>query len=285
MGSQLAGGDLQAKQWIAEDHSRFVQVPFPDGFRVMETGFEHFETSLAAQGVLPEEVALVLMESYQGGGASFAPAPYVQALRAWCDRHGVLLCMDEVQAGFGRTGRFFAFEHYDIRPDLIACGKAISGSLPLSAVIGPAHLLDQYAPGSMTSTHGGHVVACAAGLAHLELLLGEDLVQRAASEGQAFGEQLRELARRHPFVGAVHGRGLVYGLHIVGADGRTPNAQRARSIVWGCYERGLLMFAPVGVGGATVKICPPLSTPTEALEEGIAVLYEALEAAALEEIS
>lgn len=281
MGSQLAGGDSAAKQWIAEDQRRFVQVPFPDGFRVPETGFEQFEASLAAQGVAPDQVALVLMESYQGGGASFAPVPYVQALRTWCDKHNVLLCMDEVQAGFGRTGRFFAFEHYGIRPDLIACGKAISGSLPLSAVIGPADLLDQYPPGSMTSTHGGHVVACAAALAHLDLLLKDNLVERAATEGHVFGEQLRELAELHPFVGAVHGQGLVYGLHIVGPDGRSPDPARARAIVWGCYERGLLMFAPVGVGGATVKICPPLSTPTEALEEGIAVLYEALEAAAM----
>lgn len=281
MGSQLAGGDPAAKQWIAEDQSRFVQVPFPDGFRVTETGFEQFEASLAAQGVAPEQVALVLMESYQGGGASFAPVPYVQALRAWCDQHDVLLCMDEVQAGFGRTGRFFAFEHYGIRPDLIACGKAISGSLPLSAVIGPADLLDQYPPGSMTSTHGGHVVACAAALAHLDLLLKDNLVERAATEGHVFSEQLRELAKLHPCVGAVHGQGLVYGLHIVGPDGQSPDPARARAIVWGCYERGLLMFAPVGVGGATVKICPPLSTPTEALDEGISVLHEALEVAAM----
>lgn len=281
MGAQLAGGDPVAKQWIAEDQRHFVQVPFPDGFRVTETGFETFEQSLAAQGVAPEQVALVLMESYQGGGASFAPVPYVRALSAWCDQHDVLLCMDEVQAGFGRTGRFFAFEHYGIRPDLIACGKAISGSLPLSAVIGPADLLDQYPPGSMTSTHGGHVVACAAALAHLDLLVKDNLVERAATEGEVFGKRLRDLAEHHPFVGAVHGQGLVYGLHIVGPDGRTPDPARARAIVWGCYERGLLMFAPVGVGGATVKICPPLSTPTEALEEGVAVLYEALEAAAM----
>lgn len=283
MGSQLAGGDPAAKQWIAEDQSLFIQVPFPDGFRVAETGFETFETSLSAQGVDPSEIALVLMESYQGGGASFAPVPYVKELRAWCDQNQVLLCMDEVQAGFGRTGRLFAFEHYGISPDLIVCGKAISGSLPLSAVIGPAHLLDQYPPGSMTSTHGGHVVACAAALANLDFMISDGLVDRAATAGQIFGARLRELAEIYSFIGAVHGQGLVYGLHFVGADGLTPNPQLASAIVWGCYERGLLMFAPVGFGGATVKVCPPLSTPSEALEEGLSVLFEAVGAAALEE--
>lgn len=285
MGSQLAGGDPAAKHWIAEDQSRFIQVPFPDGFRVTETGFETFEASLSAQGVDPSEIALVLMESYQGGGASFAPASYVQDLRNWCDKHQVLLCMDEVQSGFGRTGRFFAFEHYGISPDLIVCGKAISGSLPLSAVVGPAYLLDQYPPGSMTSTHGGHVVACAAALAHLNLLIKENLVDRAASAGQFLEKRLRELAEMHSFIGAVHGQGLVYGMHIVDEESRMPDAKRARDIVWGCYERGLLMFAPVGVGGATVKICPPLSTPIEALEEGISVLFEAVGSAALEEMT
>lgn len=278
MGSQLAGGSPSAKQWIAEDQSHFVQVPFPDGFEVMETGFEQFEDCLASQGVPPELVALVLMESYQGGGASFAPVPYVQALRAWCDKHDVLLCMDEVQAGFGRTGRFFAFEHYEICPDLIVCGKAISGSLPLSAVIGRAELLDQYGPGSMTSTHGGHVVACAVALAHLDLILKDKFIERAAIVGETFFKRLCEMAEAYPFVGVVHGRGFVYGLHIVGPDGRSPDPARAQAIVWGCYERGLLMFAPVGVGGGTIKICPPLSTPAEAIDEGIAVLREVLEA-------
>ncbi len=277
MGAQLAGGDPSAKQWIAEDRRHFVQVPFPDGFRSTDTDFEQFEAQLTAQGVRPEQVALVLMESYQGGGASFAPEPYVKALRAWCDRHEVLLCMDEVQAGFGRTGRFFAFEHYGICPDLITCGKAISGSLPLSAVIGPAHLLDQYPPGSMTSTHGGNTPACAAALAHLDVLLKEDLIKRSATEGVSFGDALQALTERYPCIATVHGRGLVYGLHIVGSDGVSPDANLARAIVWGCYERGLLMFAPVGFGGATIKICPPLSTPTEALNEGLEVLTEVLE--------
>ena len=127
------------------------------------------------------------------------------------------------------------------------------------------------------------MVACAAALAHLDCVVKDGLVARAAAAGQIFGDRLRELAESYSFIGSVHGQGLVYGLHIVGSDGLTPNPQLARSIVWGCYERGLLMFAPVGFGGATVKICPPLSTPFEALEEGLSVLFEAVRAAAFEE--
>jgi 4-aminobutyrate aminotransferase-like enzyme len=221
-----------------------------------------------------------MMESYQGGGASFAPAPYVQALRRWCDRHGALLVFDEVQSGFGRTGKLFAFEHYGVKPDLVCLGKAISGSLPLAAVLGGAELLDLYGPGSMTSTHGGHSVSCAAALANLDVLIKGKYVERAASVGESLGVGLRAMARRYePFVGAVHGRGMVYGLHIVEPGSERPNGTVAFNIVRRCFESGLLMFAPVGLGAATVKISPPLLTPEEAIEEGLEVLERAFESA------
>jgi 4-aminobutyrate aminotransferase-like enzyme len=273
LGAQLAGGYPEAKSWIGNLDPAFVQVPFPDGFRCRDVDFALFERSLAQRGVAPDDVAAVMMESYQGGGASFAPPPYVQALRRWCDRHRALLVLDEVQSGFGRTGKFFAFEHYGVIPDLVCLGKAISGSLPLSAVLGRADILDLYGPGSMTSTHGGHSVSCAAALANLEVLIGGKLVERAASLSDCLEGGLRAIARRYePFVGAVHGKGMVYGLHIVEPGTERPNGAVACEIVRRCFESGLLMFAPVGLGAATVKISPPLITPEDAVEEGIAVL-------------
>jgi 4-aminobutyrate aminotransferase-like enzyme len=280
LGAQLAGGYPEAKSWIGNVDPAFVQVPFPDGFRCRDVDFGVFDRSLAEHGVGPADVAAVMMESYQGGGASFAPASYVQALRRWCDRHGALLVFDEVQSGFGRTGKLFAFEHYGVKPDLVCLGKAISGSLPLAAVLGGAELLDLYGPGSMTSTHGGHSVSCAAALANLDVLIKGKYVERAASVGESLGVGLRAIARRYePFVGAVHGRGMVYGLHIVEPGSERPNGTVAFNIVRRCFESGLLMFAPVGLGAATVKISPPLLTPEEAIEEGLEVLERAFESA------
>jgi 4-aminobutyrate aminotransferase-like enzyme len=276
LGAQLAGGYPEAKSWIGRLDPGFVQVPFPDGFRCKDIDFGLFEKSLAEHGIEPDEVAAVMMESYQGGGASFAPPAYVQALRRWCDVQRALLVFDEVQAGFGRTGKFFAFEHYGVDPDLICLGKGISGSLPLSGVLGRAEIMDLYGPGSMTSTHGGHCVACAAALANLDVLVEERCVERAAMAGEFLCSGLREIAQRYsPYVGAVHGKGMVYGLHIVQPGGDRPNGALAYDIVQRCFESGLLMFAPVGLGGATVKICPPLITTTEALAEGLDVLESA----------
>jgi 4-aminobutyrate aminotransferase-like enzyme len=278
LGAQLAGGYPEAKSWIGHLDPGFVQAPFPDGFRCRDVDFHLFEETLARHGVAPGDVAAVMMESYQGGGASFAPISYVQALRDWCDRNRALLVFDEVQSGFGRTGKLFAFEHYGVLPDLVCLGKAISGSLPLSAVLGRAEILDLYGPGSMTSTHGGHSVSCAAALANLDVLINGRCVERAASMGECLESGLRAIARRYAhWVGALHGKGMVYGLHLVEPGTEQPNGAVALDIVRRCFESGLLMFAPVGLGGATVKISPPLITPRDAIEEGLAVLEAAFE--------
>jgi 4-aminobutyrate aminotransferase-like enzyme len=280
LGAQSAGGYPEAKSWIGNLDPAFAQVPFPDGFRCRDVGFDRFERSLAEQEIEPGEVAAVIMESYQGGGASFAPRSYVQALRRWCNRNGALLVFDEVQAGFGRTGKLFAFEHYGVDPDLICLGKGISGSLPLSAVLGTAEVMDLYGPGAMTSTHGGHPLCCAAALANLEVLIKERCVERAASVGELLYSGLRDIAQRYfPVIGALHGRGMVYGLHIVEAGTERPDGELAFEIVRRCFENGLLMFSPVGLGSATVKICPPLVITREAVEEGLGVLESAFEEA------
>ena len=164
LGAQMAGGIPALKDWIVNLDRNIVQVPFPDGFRGPDTSFEGFLRALEAQGVKPEMVAGVMTETYQGGNASFAPPEYIQKLRAWCDQHQALLMFDEVQAGFGRTGKFWGFEHYGVVPDLICCGKGISSGLPISAVIGRPQIMDLYPPGSMTSTHTGNPVCCGRGV-------------------------------------------------------------------------------------------------------------------------
>jgi 4-aminobutyrate aminotransferase-like enzyme len=201
----------------------------------------------------------------------------MQELAAWCEQYDVLLTCDEVQAGFGRSGTFFAFEHYGVVPDLICCGKGISSSLPLSAVIGRPELLDQYGPSDLTNTHGGNPVCAAAALASLKKIRSEGLVARARATGEILHAGLAEIAARHAdVVGAVMGRGLVAGLHMVKPGGDQPDGELAFAVVEQAFRKGLLMFAPVGVGAATVKICPPLTIAPEEIRDGLGALADAL---------
>lgn len=277
LGAQMAGGIPSLKDWIVNQDPNLVQVPFPDGFRNPQTDFDGFLAALKERGIDGSRIAGVMTETYQGGDSSFAPPAYIQKLRAWCDEHDVLLIMDEVQAGFGRTGKYWGFEHYDVTPDLICCGKGISSGLPLSAVIGRNDVMDLYPPGSMTSTHTGNPVCSASAMASLEAIEKENMVANAAAMGDVMQPLLREIGKQFPeHIGAVHGKGLVASLHMVKPGTTEPDKPRAIDIIRRCVEKGLLLFASVGYGGASVKICPPLCITEEALREGVGVLKEAV---------
>jgi len=278
LGAQQAGGIPALKEWIGNLDPGFVQAPFPDGFRTPDISFAHFERCLHEQGVDPRNVAAVVIETYQGASAALAPTNYMHNLHDWCDRHQALLVLDEVQAGFGRTGTMWGFEHYGIVPDLALFGKGISSSLPLAAVAGRADLMDSQPIGTMTSTHTGNPVCCAAAMASIDLVVNEKLAANACKVGGILHQRLRELKSRFPQIGAVQGRGLVAGLSCVIPGSTTPAADLAWEVVRICFEKGVLMFAPVGFGGATVKISPPLVITEEAILESTAVLEEAFEA-------
>lgn len=273
LGSQLAGGIPSLKDWIINTDSGFVQAPFPDGYRTEDNTFTGFEKSLHAAGVRPQDVAGVMLETYQGGSAAFAPAEYMRALRDWCTTHQALLVCDEVQAGFGRTGTMWGFEHYRVVPDLALFGKGISSSLPISAVAGRPDVMDLPPEGAMTSTHSGNPVCCAAALASIDLAV--ELVQNAADVGALLHQRLQELQSQFPQIGTVAGKGLVAGVACVTPGTKNPDGDLAWQVVERCVERGLLMFSPVGFGGATVKIAPPLSITRAAVNDGVSVLTEA----------
>jgi 4-aminobutyrate aminotransferase/(S)-3-amino-2-methylpropionate transaminase len=278
MGAQLAGGMPKAKKWLGTCCAQFVQVPFPDGYKNPDTSFDLFLRSLAERGVGPDRIAGIMTESYQGVGPDFLPVEYAQKLEAYCRQHDIVLIMDEVQAGFGRTGKMFCFEHYGVTPDLIACGKGISSSLPLAAVIGRSDIMGLYPPGSMTSTHSASPLAVTAAIANLQVLVEEKLVERAARLGAWFIPELHRIQRKYPSVlGCCTGMGLVAGIQVVKPGTKTPDPDLATRINVACMHRGLLMFAPVGVGGECVKISPPLSIPEDALRESVAVLEEAVD--------
>lgn len=277
LGAQMAGGIPALKDWIVNLDPAIFQVPFPDGFRQRDINFSVFEEALKAQGVASENVAGVMSETYQGGSASFAPAEYMQQLRTWCDRHRALMIFDEVQAGFGRTGRWFGFEHYGVRPDIACLGKGITSGLPLAAVMAKPEIIDLFPPGSMTSTHTGNPVVAASALANLKLLRKERLVKNSARMGVVLHNELGRICRRFSSVcGALAGKGLVAGIQIVKAGSTEPDGDRAFDVVRRCIEKGLLLFSPVGAGGATIKIGPPLTIGKDALLEGVFVLEEAM---------
>jgi len=278
MGAQMIGGSPALKEWIVNLDPDMHTVPFPDGFRTPDTSFDLFLNTLEEKGVGPERIAGVITETYQGAGADFLPVEYAQALRAWCTEHGVILILDEVQAGFGRTGTWWGFEHYGIVPDIACCGKGIASGLPLGAVIGTDAVMGLYGPGEMTSTHSGNPICCAAALASIDIIEREGLVENARVVGDVLHAELKRC--QEPFsnhIGAMFGKGLVASMQLVKEPGSTePDPDLAHEVVGRCVEKGLLMFAPVGVGGASVKIAPPLCITADAVREGVAVLAEAM---------
>jgi 4-aminobutyrate aminotransferase/(S)-3-amino-2-methylpropionate transaminase len=280
LGSQQAGGMAGQKAWIVNEDPAILNVPFPDGYWQTDTSFDAFLKAIEARGLKPENIAGVMMETYQGVGPDFAPVEYVRKLADWCKTNGVVLVFDEVQAGFGRTGKFWAFEHYGVTPDLICCGKGISSSLPLSAVIGRTEIMDQFPPGSMTSTHTGNPVCVAAAMASLQKIVREKLTENAAALEPLLLAGLRKIQSKHPqVIGHVTARGLVAGMQTVKSGTKEPDHDLAHAIIERCMWKGLLLFAPVGAWGQTVKIAPPLTVPRDAMEEALAVLAEATDEA------
>jgi 4-aminobutyrate aminotransferase / (S)-3-amino-2-methylpropionate transaminase / 5-aminovalerate transaminase len=277
LGAQQMGGIAGGKAWIKNLDPEIVQVPFPDGFICEDTSFELFEKSLAALGAKGENVAGVISETYQGIGPNFMPKRYVQALRAWCDKNKALLCFDEVQSGFGRCGTMWGFELYDVVPDLFCIGKGFSSSLAISGVVGIDKVMDLYGPNEMTSTHSANPVSCAAALANIDIIQDEKLVENAARLGPVLKEKLgamkRELADD---IGFAPSEGLVGGILMVKKGTKEPNYDLAWNVINRCFQKGLLLFAPVGLGGGCVKLAPPLCITEEALVEGCDVIAEAI---------
>jgi 4-aminobutyrate aminotransferase-like enzyme len=278
MGAQLAGGNPHQKEWLGRSDDSFVQVPFPDGFKNEDTRFELFLETLEQGGIKASQVCGLITESFQGGGPDFFPIEYAKRMEEWCRENDIILIADEVQAGFGRTGRWFAYEGYGIAPDLIACGKGISSSLPLSAVIGRSDIMDMYPPGSMTSTHSGSPLPVAAALANIRELKRGSYIENARALEPILRKGLLEIQEKHPlYVGRVNAQGLVAGIQMVRPGTKIPDAAIALAVNEACFRKGLLMFSPVGIAGECIKIAPALDISREALEEGICTLRESVD--------
>ena len=268
---------------ILDPYSYRCPAGHPDPCPVC-TGAPHLEEILQYEG--PQNVAAVILETVVGtNGVIPPPDGYLQSIREVCDRHGILLICDEVMAGFGRTGKWFAVENWDVVPDIITLAKGInSGYVPLGAMVIREPIAewvrDKFFAGGLT--YSGHPLACAAAVASIEAFKEEGIVENAAELGGHFAEQLRALQEKHPAIGEVRGLGCFWGVELVtNRETREPFvpfnasgeafAPMAR-VMKAALERGLYLMTHWNV----IMVCPPLTITSDELEEGVAILDEAL---------
>lgn len=228
--------------------------------------------------VASEDVAAVIAEPVLGeGGFVVPPKDFFRLLIDICHRHGVLFIADEVQSGFGRTGRLFASEHYGIEPDLLVTAKSLGGGLPLAAVTGRAEIMDAPGPGGLGGTFAGNPLSCAAALAVLDIFESEDLLARANLLGLRFQQRAREWQQRWPIVGDIRGLGGMQAIELVKSPGqREPAADEAKQIVQYCYEHGLILLT-AGSYSNVIRLLVPLVITPEQTDEGMDVLESALQ--------
>jgi 4-aminobutyrate aminotransferase len=224
--------------------------------------------------VYPDDVACIVVEPIQGEGGFVVPtAEFMRELRSVADEIGALLILDEIQAGVGRTGTWFCFEHYGIVPDVVVIAKGIASGYPISAVAARGELWDMCLPGSMGGTYGGNAVACAAALATLDVMEDERLPQNAAEQGQKLLGYLRDKQQRYPGIGDVRGKGLMVAVELVRAGGREPDAEAAKAFIAEAAKRKVILMS-AGSFGNCVRFLPALSLSDEELAFALSVFDE-----------
>ncbi|MGJ8557365.1 MAG: aspartate aminotransferase family protein, partial [Sulfitobacter geojensis] len=267
--------------------SDIFRAPFPsqrDGITVQDalTGLQN----LSLTDAQPERIACIIIEPVLGEGG-YTPVPFemMQALRDICDQHGIMLIADEIQAGFGRTGTWFAVEHSGVVPDLITVAKSMAGGYPIAGVIGRADVMDAVIPGGLGGTYGGNPVACAAALAAIEAIEEEGLLARSTALGETFRARFAEIgARVAPFrMWDIRGLGAMLAIEFVtDFDTATPDAELTKSVVAHALKRGLILLS-CGMHGNALRIMVPLTASDAIIEEGITIFEAALAAAIAEQ--
>lgn len=269
MGSAYVG-KLAGQKWAPEaDHVNHLE--YPNSWTLEEknmSGKEFFESQI--KGLDELEIAAVIFEPYQGWSAEFMPKDYAQALREWCNKNDVLMIVDEIQSGFGRTGKLFAYEHFDIVPDIVTCAKGISSSLPLSCVLTRAEIVNIGM--SFNSTHGGNPIAIAASNASVNYLIDNKLIQESERKGKILHEALLKWKTEMPeYIERINCRGLLASVFINSTDGN--NNDFVDMLIEIAMRKGLMS---VRTASGTLKIGPPLTITEDALLEGVEVLKESL---------
>jgi 4-aminobutyrate aminotransferase len=282
----LTASKPQQKRRFAPLVPGVTHVRYPDVYRGSSGGVEdaeafalgcarYIEDKLFKTVLPPEEVAAIFIEPVQGeGGYVVAPTPFMQELRRICDRHGILLVVDEVQSGIGRTGKWFAVEHTGVQPDIVCMAKGIASGMPLGVTMTRAEIMD-WVPGSHASTFGGNPVCVAAALATLDVIEREGLLANSTEVGNHMLKRMAGWPARHRIVGDVRGRGLMIGVDIVKDQKTKEYAPEKRDrIVEHAFERGILFL---GCGPSTVRIAPPLVVTKDEADVAMDTLEESIE--------
>ena len=259
-------------------------APYPYAYKL---GLNDSQTTEACLGALeelllsqtsPAETAAILIEPVLGeGGYVVPPAAFMKGLRAICDRTGILLIFDEVQSGFGRTGKWFAQEHFGVVPDIMTVAKGIASGLPLSGVFSRTDLMKKWQTGSHGGTYGGNAVACAAGVATIRAMLDEDMPGNAARRGIQLMTGLRKLQEEYPIIGDVRGLGLMIGTEFT-IKGKPADKSILKAVLHACEERGLLLLS-CGTYDNVIRWIPPLIVNEQQVNDGIGIFAEALKEA------
>jgi len=283
MGAEMLKGDPRESAWIGYTDPNIHHLPFPypwtakDPLDKRYDWARHFEEDmevLKAKGLNFDNIAGFMVESYLGWGAIFYPDGYIKALAGFAKNHDCLLTFDEIQGGFGRSGKLFVYQHYDVEPDLLCLGKSLSGSLPLSAVVGSQKIMDLPELGSMSSTHSANPLCCTAGLANLEAIESGNLIVGSARKGNILHQRLSELKGKYSDrISYVFGKGLLAGVLFRDPETGEPDGLFASRVCEKAMQKGLLL---VHTGRESIKIGPPLTITDDALHEGIDVFDEAL---------
>jgi 4-aminobutyrate aminotransferase/(S)-3-amino-2-methylpropionate transaminase len=261
------------------------RLPFPNHFRdgggldldaFVERELARLEEAFVNY-VPVQQVAAIIIEPVLGeGGFIPAPAAYLRGLREICDRHGIVLIFDEVQSGFGRTGRWAAYEHAGVVPDISTWAKSMGGGMPISAVLGKAEILDRAEPSTVGGTYGGNPVACAAALAAIQTMEEMDLNARGAEIGEKVRARFEALKEESELVADVRGLGAMIGLELCrDGDPGQPAGDAVTAITAACRERGVLVL-PAGPHGNVVRVLSPLVISDEDLERGLVAIEEAV---------
>ncbi|CAN1513826.1 GabT 4-aminobutyrate aminotransferase and related aminotransferases [Methylophilaceae bacterium] len=279
LGAQMMSSNLAQREWIGYQDADIHHISFPYPWALKGQTSQSFLNEelnkLISAGIdLQQDICGFMLETFQGWGAVFYPVEFVQCIEKLCRKNEILLAFDEMQAGFGRTGKAFGFEHYNVIPDLICCGKGMGGGLSLSAVLGRAEIMDLPEIGNMSSTHSANPLVCSVGLAVIDEIEKNMLIDEAARKGTLLFNALTNLQDSYPnYIDGILGRGLIYAMLFRHPTTGMPNALFASRVAELCMQKGLLV---VHTGRESIKIGPPLTISDEALMEGVSVLGESI---------
>ena len=277
MGAQMMSGNIKQKEWVGFEDKDIHHLSFPYPWALnQDTGESFFLKNINAlikKGIDPKkDLCGMILETFQGWGAIFYPKDFVKAAERFCRENDIVLTFDEMQAGFARTGKAFGYEHYDVVPDLICCGKGMGNGYPLSGVIGKGDIMDLPEVGNMSSTHSANPMACAVGLAVLKEIESRNLINESERKGNILKRKLNQLKEAsNGRISHILGEGLISSILFKDPSTGKPDGLTASLVAEKCYEKGLLV---VHTGRESIKLGPPLTISDEAMLEGIDVIFE-----------